>query len=238
MGMASLFRAAFLLLLAGPVVAGAAVPAAPYLEDFTADSAQWASPAAFATHVIGGGPDLGNYVSVDRNATQITFGTSVTVFTGLDSLDSSSDKFVGDWLAGGIKRFSAYVIHNAPQPLSFSTRFATSGNFPGTTTIDMLVQPNTWTLLSYDIDPSSVNVTLFPEGPPSVFTQTFTDIGNIQMFFAVPPSMTGDMTNYTFGLDKVTTSFVPEPASWLFALGAALRGVGLRKRRGAVLKAE
>jgi hypothetical protein len=199
-----------------------------FTEDFATTSANWISPDAPATFVPGGGPDGSSYVTAQRNPSQISFMNSVTVLTGMDSLNASSDQFVGDWLGAGITHFSTYVRHNAPVALPFSTRFATSANFPGTTSIDTVIQPNTWTQLNYDILPSSINTSLFPEGPPSVFNQTFSAVGNIQFFFTVPAALAGITTNYTFGFDKIATT--PEPSAGLLMLTAMLGGLGIRRR--------
>lgn len=200
-----------------------------YTEHFPTNTASWISPSAPATFAPAGGPDGSSYITVERNPTQISFGSSVTVLTGMDSLNASSDQFVGDWLGSGLTHFSAYVRHNATEALPISTRFATSANFPGTTSSATLVQPNTWTQLNYDILPSSIGTTLNPEGPPNVFNQTFTAVGNIQFFFSVPPALTGSAANITFGFDQISTT--PEPASALLATVGMLGVLSIRGRR-------
>jgi len=201
---------------------------APYTENFPATTANWISPSEPATFVPGGGPDGSSHITVQRNPTHISFGSSVTMLNGTDNLNASDDKFVGDWLGSGLTRFSVYVRHDATEALPISTRFATSANFPGTTSSASIVQPNTWTQLSYDILPSSIGTTLNPEGPPSVFNQTFSALGNIQFFFTVPSGLTGSTTNITFGFDQIATT--PEPASALLAATALLGVLGIRRR--------
>jgi hypothetical protein len=210
-----------------PITSARAV--SPYTENFPATTANWISPSEPATFVSSGGPDGSSYITVQRNPTQISFGTSVTMLNGTDALNASSDQFVGDWLAAGITHFSAYVRHDASEALPILTRFATSANFPGTTSSETVVQPNTWTQLNYDILPSSIGTTLNPEGPPSVFTQTFAGLGNIQFFFTVPTGLTGSTTNITFGFDQISTS-VPEPASVLIVATALFGAFGIRRR--------
>ena len=209
-----------------PVPMAAAVT--NYTEDFPATSANWIGPDAPATYVADGGLDGGSYATVGRNPSQISFMNSVTVLAGMDSLNASGDRFVGDWLSAGITHFSAYVRHDAPVALPFLTRFATSANFPGTTSIETLIQPNTWTQLNYDILPNSINTTLFPEGPPSTFGETFSAVGNIQFFFTVPAALAGSTTNYTFAFDKIATT--PEPSGALFIVTAMLGMLGIRSR--------
>jgi hypothetical protein len=201
----------------------------PYTEEFPTTAANWISPSEPATYVPSGGPDGSSYITVQRNPTQISFGSSVTMLTGTDNLNASNDQFVGDWLGSGLTRFSVYVRHNASEALPISTRFATSANFPGTTSSATVVPSNTWTQLSYDILPSSIGTTLNPEGPPNVFNQTFSAVGNIQFFFTVPPGLTGSPNNITFGFDQIATT--PEPASALLATTALFSALGIRRRR-------
>ena len=85
--------------------------------------------------------------------------------------------------------------------------------------------------MSFDIVPASINVSLFPEGPPSFFGRTFSNIGHIQIGYTVPAGFGADPNTYTFGLDQPSISEVPEPTGWLLAIGFAATGLGWRRPR-------
>ncbi len=207
---------------------------APFIENFASSVANWAdgSGADLATFVGSGGPDGSGYVSTTSTAFNVADGSGVVLFRGQDEFNSSGHAFEGDWLTGGINHFSAYVWHNAPVSLPFFVRFATASNFPGTNAVDVTpVPPNTWTQLNFDIVPSQINVSLFPEGPPSVFDATFSSVGHIQIGYEAPAGFGADPNTYSFGLDQVSIS-TPEPAGCVLALGFA--AIGFIRRRSRV----
>jgi hypothetical protein len=206
----------------------------PFTEDFASSASNWAdgSGANLANYVASGGPDGSSYASSTATGLNAADGVRMVVFRGQDEFNSSSHAFEGNWLATGINHFRAYVRHNAPVSLPFFVRFATPSNSPGTGAEDgSLVPPNTWTQMSFDILPASINVTLFPEGPPSVFGGTFSNIGHIQIGYTVPAGFGADPNTYTFGLDQLSISAVPEPAGWLLAIGCLATGVVRRRPR-------
>ena len=225
----SLTKSFALALLAAMAVAlsQSAFATVPYTENFTSDAANWRDTNSnLSTFVASGGPDGSSYITSTASAFFLDTGNPVVVFRGQDGFNSSADAFVGDWLGSGINHFSTWVWHNAPVSLDFFVRFATSGNFPGTAADKgELIAPNTWTELSYDIDPAKIfnpatNPTgyLFPEGPSSFFYSTFGNIGNIQVGYSVPGGFGLDQNSYTFALDQPSISSVPEPASWFLAM--------------------
>jgi hypothetical protein len=159
-------------------------------------------------------------------------GDNLVVFRGQDETSASSNAFVGSWLDGGINRFSAYLRHDAPVPLPFFARFATPSNFPGVGADNgLIVQPNTWTKIEFDITPAQINSTLFPEGPSSFYNSVFGNLGHVQFGFDVPAALAGNATNYTYGLDQVSVASIPEPASCLLAIGMAAASLMRRQRR-------
>ena len=161
----------------------------PYTENFTSDAANWrdGAGAAAATWVASGGPDGSSYITSTASAFFLEDDDPVVVFRGQDGFNSSADAFVGNWITSGINQFSTWVRHDAPVSLDFFVRFATPGNFPGTAADKgVLIAPNTWTKLSYEIAPSHINEYLFPEGPPSFYNSTFSNVGNIQVGYSVP----------------------------------------------------
>lgn len=231
----SSYRFVSLALLA--TVAGALTQSAfatvPYTENFASDAANWrdGAGAASATWVVSGGPDGSSYITSTASAFFLDEGDPVVVFRGQDGFDSSADAFVGNWL-GNVGQFSTWVWHNAPVPLDFFVRFATAGNFPGTAADKVaLVAPNTWTKLSYEIAPSHINEYLFPEGPPSFYASTFSNVGNIQVGYSVPAGFGLDTNSYTFALDQPSID-TPEPGSSFLVMSFAAIAF-MRRRRAA-----
>jgi hypothetical protein len=88
-----------------------------------------------------------------------------------------------------------------------------------------MVAPNTWTKVEWDLS------TLAPEGPPSFYTQTLTNVGHVQVGFNVPASMANSATSYAYGLDQVTVSNVPEPSCVLLMAGAIGMALAVRRSR-------
>ena len=209
-----------------------AAPVGPYTEDFTASSANWtdAVPTGFANFEASGGPDGSSYASLSANTAASAADTAQIIFRGQDETNASDLAFVGDWLAGGIIRYSMYVRHNAPVSLPYFVRFAQPDNSPGVTTVnEPLVAPNTWTQLEWYISPN--NGTLQPEGPPSFFNQVFNSLGHIQIGIIVPSALANSSTSYTYGIDQVSVSNVPEPTTAFLLLGGlGLVAMNLRRR--------
>lgn len=209
------------------------VATVPYTENFTSNSANWADSTgqALATFVPSGGPDGSSYISSSFNTAGSADDDGIVVFRGQDEFASSNHAFEGNWLAGGINYFSAYVLNTSPVPVQFFARFSTAANFPGVAADNgTIAQPNTWTLLSFDINPSQINATLFPEGPPSFYNSVFNSVGHVQIGFDVPAGYGGANQTITFGLDKVSIN-TPEPASGVLALGFASLGFIRRRSR-------
>ncbi|MEX0642822.1 MAG: PEP-CTERM sorting domain-containing protein [Pirellulales bacterium] len=220
-----------------------AATVAPYTEQFPTDAAQWLNgdSSGFGNFVPSGGPDGSSHISASLNTQAFGNGVSRVVFRGnsttTPSIHASGDKFVGDWLGGGINRFSAWVYHEAEVPLPFFARFASVFGFPATAAINgTIVQPNTWTQLNFVINPGQIGTTLFPETDVpdenlSYFNQTFSNpgLGRIQIGFNVPASMANSPTSFVYRLDQVSVN-TPEPATMLM-IGIAAGVAVLRRRR-------
>jgi hypothetical protein len=205
----------------------------PFTENFTTDAANWRDGAgtAAATWVSSGGPDGSSYITSTASAFFAEDNDPVVLFRGQDGFDSSADAFVGNWISTGINRFSMWVRHDAPVSLDFFVRFATSGNFPGTAADKgTLIAPNTWTKISYEIAPSHINEYLFPEGPPSFYTSTFSSLGNIQVGYSVPAGFGTVNQSFNFSLDQPSID-TPEPASAFLAMSFA--AIAFMRRRPA-----
>lgn len=205
----------------------------PYTENFATDTANWRDRVdAATTYVPGGGPDGSSYITSTASAFFLDDDASVVVFRGQDGFNSSADAFVGNWISSGINQFSVWVRHDAPVSLDFFVRFATAGNFPGTAADKgALIAPSTWTKLSYEIAPSHINEYLFPEGPPSFYSSTFGNVGNIQIGYSVPVGFGSVNQSFNFALDQPSID-TPEPSSVFLAFGFAFAPV-MRRRRAA-----
>ena len=206
---------------------------APYTENFATDVANWGDSggANFLTYVPSGGPDGSSYASTSLSGFGMATDSRVTLFRGQNNFNSSNHAFEGNWTSSGIGQFSHYVRHNAPIALPFWVRFSTSSNFPGVGgDLFTLVQPNTWTKLTYNISPSEINNSLFPEGPPSFYNSVFSAVGNIQIGYTMPAGFNTDQNAYTFGLDQPSIA-VPEPASWMLFVGCTVAGWMRRRSR-------
>jgi hypothetical protein len=193
-----------------------------YSEDFTASNANWVNfnSSSFLVHSSVGGPDGGAYFSGTLNFLNRTIGSTPVVLRGRDDFDASGDAFVGDWATDGIRRVSAQVRHNAPQPLDYFFRASSLANFPGGFYGYVTVQPNTWTPIEFDVSPSSPQLVSF-EG--SDWGTIFSDVHNVLFGVVVPDSLVTVDTAYAFDLDKVSIN-LPEPASIVsaaLAVGAA-----------------
>jgi hypothetical protein len=215
----------------------------PFTEHFTTNHSNWTeeSTAVFATHNAAGGPApaSSSYISALKNTAMKSSGDATIVFRGQNNLGSSGNAFTGNWLADGINHFSVYVYHEAPVALPFFVRFATTFAFPGTNGMDgNTVPPNTWTQLNFDIHPSQIDVTLFPETDDPMeklnfFNQSFSTFGRFQVGFVTPAAMAMNTTSYKYAIDQVsiTGPGVPEPTVGTLLMMAGSFVVSRRRRR-------
>lgn len=210
-------------------ITGVQASVVPFTEDFAADNAAWKDAAgADLAFVASGGPDSSGFVTSAFSFASANANDPLTLIRGQDNYDSSSDAFVGNWISEGVTQFSAWVRHNAPAPLPMFARFATPVNFPGAAGIQFApVLPNTWTLLTIEISPTSPQIVY--EGPGATYNSVFGNVGNIQIGVSVPDALAGFTQVLTIDVDQPTIT--PEPATLgLFSLG----GLMLLRRRGTV----
>jgi len=211
-----------------PFAADAAL--VPFTEHFAADASRWrdTSGTTELSWVAAGGPDGSSYVFENFNFVSTTPGATPALFRAHDAFDSSDDAFVGDWIADGVTVFSAFVRHDAPLPLTFFTRFASSANFPGAVGLNFApVPPNTWT---------EIAVGIFAGNPQFIFEGTdfatvFSNVGNLQIGMLVPDALVGADVTVAFDLDQ--PAIVPEPATAALGLLAAAILLAARRRTAA-----
>jgi hypothetical protein len=216
----------------------------PFTETFSTDAANWriAPAGTLATWNGNGGPANGTFISRTGSGPDTGFGQFVSgpiLFRGEDAFNSSSDRFVGDWITGDVGSFSVDVFHDHASPLLFQLRLANSNNSPGASAVDVSVTPGVWTKLTVPIvDSAAVFQTYGQLGNPpnaSAFSQIFSSIGNVQIGLAAGQvGGTGLAPTVTLGMANPAIAAVPEPGTWA-ALGAAAVAAGvlwLRRLRG------
>ena len=211
----------------------------PFTEAFGTNASNWAidSTGTAASWNASGGPANGTFISRSGSGPDTGFGPFVSgplLFRGQDSFNSSADRFVGDWIAGGVGSFSVDVFHNHTAALLFQVRLANPNNSPGASSVDVSVSPGAWTTLTVPIiDSAAVFQTYGQLGNPpnaGAFGQIFSSIGNIQIGLA--PGQVGGAglaSSVTLGLANPSIAAVPEPGTWV-ALGAAAVTAGVLRR--------
>lgn len=208
----------------------------PFTEEFVSDSANWlnAPETAFLDFVPSGGPDGSSYASTSFSFENNVDGDTVAMFKGEDlsatlGVVASDGAFVGDW-ASRVSQFSAWVRHDALEPLQYFVRLAPPGNFPGAFGFGPFVAPNTWTKLTFAINDDPGSLFFFEGGS---FASVLGNIANIQLGPFVPASLAGSDQVMAFDLDK--PMIVPEPPSallaWMGLAGVALLARVRRRRR-------
>jgi hypothetical protein len=221
--------------------AAAATLTVPFTETFATGVANWrilgGATTDLPTWVQSGGPENANYISQQFLVPESGGGFSgPTLFRGQGGFDSSDDRFVGNWIAGGVAEFSVALRHSAPEPVIFQFRFAPSANSPGASTINHIVPSNIWTTITVPIlDSAGVFQAYSQFTPPNaaVFSDIFSDMANIQIGLAPlgdqDQSIRGN--TYTFDLAAPSITPVPEPATWLLLMTAGCTALGVNRRR-------
>ncbi len=201
----------------------------PFTEGFDTSSSSWRGNSPVGpdlTHVPTGGPGGSAYASTDFSFAGASAGDSATLHRGHVTFGSSGGAFAGNWITEGVTAFSVDVRHNAPVPLTYFTRFAGPGNFPGGIAVNVVpVLPNTWTTITFPI----VDGFPFVSYEGTSFAAVFSNLGNIQVGADAPAALAGNPATFTFDIDNPT--IVPEPAT-ISLLGLGSLAI-LRKRRNA-----
>jgi hypothetical protein len=199
----------------------------PFTEDFPLSTANWRNNARLdLTQVPDGGP--GDSAHVSTSFSFAAAGPQVSLFRGHNEYDASGDAFVGNWLATNVRHVTGYVRHDAPEPLEFFARIATSANSPAVSFEQANPVPaGVWTPFDFWI--SFDNPLHTNEGSPSMafYNNVLSNVGNVQIGVLTPGSLAGTPPFYQFDMDRV--SIVPEPASWI--AGSMLAFFSLARRR-------
>lgn len=196
-------------------------------ETFGAGPANWtnATGSAFLDWFGAGGPDGSAFASGVFDFTASNAGDTPVILRAETAANASAGAFFGNYITEGVTELRFSVRHDGPAPLTFFTRFATPGNFPGGTAIVFSpVFSNTWTEISIAIDPSNPAFVTF-EG--SNFNTVFSNIGRLQFGVSVGSGLAGFDQPVRFDIDNVR--LVPAPGG--LAMGAGIFAFGLRRRR-------
>jgi hypothetical protein len=201
----------------------------PFTEDFTSNTANWKNSASLdLAYAPEGGPGDSAHVTTDFSF--VAAGPQVAIFRAHNAFDSSGDAFVGNWLAENVGRLTGYVRHNAPMPLDFFVRLATSANSPAVSfTLPQPIPAGSWEPVDFWID--FANPLHTNEGSPSItfYNNVLSNVGNVQIGVLTPAELAGNPASFQFDLDRV--SIVPEPATWIAGSLAAIFGLGWRRTR-------
>jgi MYXO-CTERM domain-containing protein len=203
----------------------------PFTETFASSGANWSSAAAFtALNYPGtGGPDGSGYGSTPFTFTSGSNGNPIAIFRGNDTYNSSGSAFVGNWFSAGVTTMTFSVRHNAPFSLQFFSRYLAVNQFTGAAYSfpNALVPANTWTTLSVPIN-NFADAGWTPEGPPSILTSTFSNLGKIQIGVWGDANTASQNGPWTFDIDNVSVTPAPGAAA---LLGIAGLGAARRRRR-------
>jgi hypothetical protein len=216
--------------IAGAFLSGSALATqVPFTENFTFDSASWRDTTGTLPldWVSAGGPDGSSFASGPLNFVSLPANSTPAFARAQDEFNSSGNAFVGNWITDGVSQFSVYVRHDAPQPLTFFTRFAGPANFPGVAALDITLVPgDTWTQLIVPIVPGNPQFQF--EGPASTFSSVFGNVGHVQLGVIVPSGLSGIDQVYQFDVDQA--QIVPEPGAMALLAGGGLVAAWGRRR--------
>jgi len=213
--------------LACSASAGAAIT--DFYETFASGAQNWrnSNGASVLGWTASGGPDGGAYVTSVFNLSGTSAGGfPPTVIRAQSNFGSSDGAYVGNWIAAGVTGVSFQFRHDLAEAITITGRFATPSNNPGASVVSsMVVAPNTWTLVGFDLREGSPDFVSLGGG---TYAGIFSNIGNMQFGFTVPAPLAGQNIDARF--DLTNFSVVPSPAAVALGLLAAPGFRGRRRR--------
>jgi hypothetical protein len=226
-------------LVAIGTLAGETSAAPPFTEDFSGGSAGWRFNTANTPPLVGvgtGGPDGGAFVR--NNLASLTGSPqspeTILLFRAHKTYAGVDLGYTGDWITAGVKQVSAFVRHDAPQPLTFVARFAGEANFPGAFYATTGPVPGgVWTPITFNVTATSPQNVTYEGGTHQQVFQNFDNSGvaNMQFGVTIPAGLSGTGP-YVFDFDKVNVSLTPEPSAAALAALGCMAARFFRRRRG------
>ncbi len=226
------------------VTATAMAQSVVFTESFSTDTANWATAGVLQPgYQSSGGGDGGGYIesellTFDGNFSSSFGGPATAVlFRARDEFDSSGDALFGDWVDQQYVGLSFSIRHNAPLPMQFFARIASSNNQNGASVANgQVVLPNVWTEVVLDASRGSGEIISFgaAAGQPDSYGFVFSNIGRVQISGFEPFGLTDSQSqaDLLFELDNVQLHAVPEPTSLvLVACGLLLGACPFSRRR-------
>lgn len=198
-----------------------------FYETFASGAQNWrnSNGASVLGWTASGGPDGGAYVTSLFNLSGTSAGGfPPTVIRAQSNFGSSGGAYVGNWIAAGVTGVSFQFRHDLSESITLTGRFATPVNNPGASVVSsVVVAPDTWTLVSFDLREGSSDFVSLGGG---TYAGIFSNIGNMQLGFTVPAVLAGQNIDASF--DLTNFAILPSPAAGaVLALG--LRGRGRRR---------
>ena len=135
---------------------------------------------------------------------------------------ASGGAFAGDFIASNVESISFFLRHDNTEDATFSARFATANNFPGSIVGVGTLAPGEFQEFTIDLTDTSG---FFNESGP--FVSFANQIGNIQITTDTVGAFNVDLDNFQI---RTAASSVPEPGSLALLVGSA--GLfAIRRRR-------
>jgi hypothetical protein len=195
--------------LAAAAAGAAGAVSLPFTEEFPTSVSGWEDNANFPLdYSPGGGPGGGSHASAVFDYTGFVApfpGAGPIVMRAQDEDNASGGAFIGNWNTASVTEVRAFVRHDAPVPLSWILRIATSANFPGAAfdPPDTTVEPGVWTEIVFDVTADS------PDCIPESFVPTYTcadalaTVAHLQLGVDAPQELIDDGVVVTFDVDRV-----------------------------------
>ncbi|MFM7260996.1 MAG: PEP-CTERM sorting domain-containing protein [bacterium] len=200
-----------------------------FYETFASSAQNWrnSNGASVLNWSPSGGPGNAAYVTSVFNLSATTVGGfPPTVIRAQQSFGSSGGAYVGNWITAGVTGVTFSFRHNLAEAVSVTGRFATPVNTPGASTVSsILVNPNTWTTISFDLREGSSDIISLGGG---TYATIFSNIGNMQFGFTVPAALAGQNVDGSF--DMTNFAIVPAPGALALLALAGFTGMSRRRR--------